>query len=441
MCGLGMSGFGDYNRPIKKITFRQFIVRAYMMFAIRLRLLFVVQGLVSSLIVPISMVQAKAPVEAISGTPGPESSVLGISTDKPESGPFVQVDDHFMVPYTERIPGTDVTFEMIPIPGGSYMMGSPESEEGRRDDEGPQVQVTVKPMWVAKEEISWAEYKQYMNLYSVFKEFEARGIRPVTDENRYDAITAPTELYDPSFTFEYGEDDDQPAVTMTQYSARQYTKWLSRVTGQQYRLPTEAEWEYACRAGTQTAYSWGDSADEIDEYAWYIDNAFDGLQPGAQKKPNAFGLFDMHGGVAEWTVDRYTEDGYVAFEGKADLTTDDVVKWPESAYPSVARGGGWEHEPEQLRSAVRLASDDVAWKEEDPNFPRSPWWFTSDPSRGVGFRLFRSHTSLDEKEIAKYWEVNTDDVRIDVKSRLSGGRGVLGLVDKELPAAMKSIED
>lgn len=370
-----------------------------------------------------------------------ESSNKGISAEKPASGPFVEVEGGFMVPYTERIPGTDVTFEMLPVPGGTYAMGSPENEENRRPDEGPQVQVKVEPMWVAKEEVSWAEYKQYMNLYSVFKEFEALQIRVVNEENKYDAITAPTELYDPSFTFEYGEEEDQPAVTMTQYSARQFTKWLSRVTGAQYRLPTEAEWEHACRGGTNSAYSWGQSADEIDAYAWYVDNAFEGLQPGAQKKPNPFGLCDMHGGVAEWTVDRYEENGYAELADKGVLTVAQAVRWPGVAYPAVARGGSWEMEPDALRSASKLASDDPAWKDEDPNYPKSPWWYTSDPARGVGFRLFRSYQPMSAEAIAKYWEMNTDDVRIDVQSRLSGGRGVLGLVDEELPAAMKSVED
>merc|ERR1712137_480975 len=100
---------------------------------------------------------------------------------------------------------------------------------------------------------------------------------------------------------------------MTQYSAQQYTKWLSRVTGQQFRVPTEAEWEYAARAGSDTAYSWGESADDMDDYAWYFDNADDGAPPVGTKKPNAYGLYDMHGSVAELTVNSYTEDGYKQF--------------------------------------------------------------------------------------------------------------------------------
>ena len=104
-----------------------------------------------------------------------------------------------MVPYTSTIPGTDLSFEMVPVPGGTFMMGSPEDEEDRNDDEGPQIEVVVSPMWVAKTEVNWEQYKEFMSLYAIFKEFEAQGKRKVDDKNRVDAITAPTELYDPSF--------------------------------------------------------------------------------------------------------------------------------------------------------------------------------------------------------------------------------------------------
>ncbi len=178
----------------------------------------------------------------------PAGETIGLLKEKPEAGRYVETDRGFMVPYTRNIPGTDIEFSMEPIPGGAFKLGSPDSEANRQDDEVPQVEVTVEPFWMGRYEVTWSEYKYFMSLYSVFKNFESKKIRPVNDETKVDAVTAPTELYDPSFTFELGEDPQQPAVTMTQYAAKQYTKWLGAITGNQYRLPSEAEWEYACRA-------------------------------------------------------------------------------------------------------------------------------------------------------------------------------------------------
>lgn len=368
------------------------------------------------------------------------AEVPGIAKEKPASGPAVKVEEGYMVPYAFRVPGTDKEVEMIPVPGGEFLFGSPDDEADRRDDEGPQIKVTVAPMWVAKTEVTWGLYKEYMALYGIFKEFESSGIRPVNESNEVDSITAPTELYDPTFTYEYGEENEQPAVTMTQYSAQQFTKWISLVSGTQYRLPTEAEWEYAARAGTKTAYSWGDDADEIDDYAWYFDNAEEGQVAVASKKPNAFGLHDMHGNVAEWTVNAYSEDGYAAFADKQGINATDLVAWPESPSPCVVRGGSWESDAEDVRSAARMASNDEEWKIDDPNFPRSPWWHTSDPSRGVGFRIFRSYQPLPKEKLTKFWEPQPEDTLLDVQSRMEGGRGGKGVVDKDLPKAIEALK-
>ncbi|TWU57288.1 formylglycine-generating enzyme family protein [Rubripirellula reticaptiva] len=368
-----------------------------------------------------------------------DSAQLGISATEPSEGPSVKVDSGYMVPYTTKIPGTDVTIDMVPVPGGKFLMGSPDSEADRGDDEGPQVQVVVDPMWVAKTETTWGQYKEFMRLYAIFKEFESSGKRIVDESNKIDAITAPTELYEPSYTFEYGEEPEQAAVTMTQYAAQQFTKWLTRVTGSQYRLPTEAEWEYAARAGSTTAFSWGDSADDIDEYAWYYDNADEGQLPVGTKKPNAFGLYDMHGNVAELTANAHTEN-YDEYKAKEPINATDVVKWGETASGVVVRGGSWEGDPENLRSAARLVSDDEEWKTDDPNFPRSPWWFTSDPARGVGFRLFRSYRPLSDEKIVNFHEAVAEDVLSDIESRVLGGRGGYGLVDPSLPDAIKEMK-
>ncbi|MBM4001459.1 MAG: formylglycine-generating enzyme family protein [Planctomycetes bacterium] len=369
----------------------------------------------------------------------PES--IGMAASKPAEGPYVETPRGFMVPYTMSIPGTKATFEMVPIPGGVFKMGSPADEEGREANEGPTFDVRVEPFWMGKYEITWSEYKEYMRLYRIFKQFKSKSIRPVTDANRNLAITAPTELYDPSFTFEKGEDPRQPAVTMTQYAAKQYTKWLSAVTRHQYRLPRESEWEYACRAGGSTPFSFGDDPSQLGEYAWYFENSDETTHPVGGKKANAWGLHDMHGNVAEWTVDQMLEDGYQRFGGKkSPLSADDAVVWPTTLFPRVARGGHWDDMAEGCRSAARLGSNDPDWKDEDPNIPLSPWWFTSDPARGVGFRIVRSLETMSDERIRKYWEPDTEDILADVDARLLEGRGVVGIVDPDLPAAARQLD-
>ena len=378
-------------------------------------------------------VLAALSVSPISRAQDSPSKQPGISPTKPESGPSVQVKEGFMVPYTLQIPGSDVSLEMIPIPGGVVTMGSPDSEEGHQPDEGPQVKVSIGPMWVAKCETTWKEYKLYMSMYRLFKSLANSGLRKATPTNAADAVTAPTELYDRTFTFEFGEEDNQPATTMTQYSAKQYTKWLSKLTGQQYRLPTEAEWEYACRAGSEGPYSFGSDASQLDEYAWHAGNSDAVPHEVGKKQPNKFGLHDMHGNVMEWTVNGYSPEGYkYAVENKQPMSILESVFWPDSAENRVVRGGSFQDEAPLLRSAAKVASKDEDWKSEDPNVPLSPWWFTSDPARGVGFRVFRPYEAIDAENMKKFWETDHEYIEMDVHTRLDEGRGVSTVVDQDL---------
>ncbi len=363
----------------------------------------------------------------------------GISATRPSEGPFVETDQGYMVPYTMTIPGTRAQYEMVPIPGGKFMMGSPPTEEGRQPYEGPQFEVTVKPFWMGKYEVTWAEYKQYMALYGIFKDFETRRIRQVTEDNKIDAVTAPTELYDPSYTFPFGEDDRLPAVTMTQYAARQYTKWLSGITGSFYRLPSEAEWEYACRAGTDTAYSFGDDPADLDDYAWYFDNSDERPQPVGQKKPNPWGLYDMHGNVAELVLDQLLEDGFARFKG-GSVTAEEALVWPTQLIPRVIKGGSWDHDPEDCRSASRYGTQEDQWKTGDPNLPLSPWWFTDDPTLAIGFRIMRPLEAPATKEAReRYWMADAPEIEEGVDNRMQDGRGAKGIVDPELPAAIEQL--
>ena len=369
--------------------------------------------------------------------------LTGVQHAKPISGPFVEIDGKYMVPYKQRIPGTDIEFEMVPLPGGIFLFGADEQDPFKKQDELPQVKLKTAPIWVGKTEVTWREYREYMKLYAVFKEFEAIGKRKVDPDNLSDAITAPTELYEPTFTFQYGEEADQPAVTMTQYAAQQYTKWLSLLTGNQYRLPTEAEWEYSCGAGSKGPYHPGVTFDNLKEFAWYMENNSEQLPKVATKLGNPFGLYDMHGGVAEWTITQYTADGHhwlakrLTVEG--ELQAVDATLWPTQSYPCVVKGGSWEMAPVDLRRSARLPSDDEAWKSEDPNFPRSPWWYTSDPSRGVGFRVFRSYAKLGTETMKKFWETSAATTINEVETRVLGGRGGYGLVDPSLPSAIRDL--
>ena len=357
----------------------------------------------------------------------------GLVATKPASGPFVQVKEGFMVPYTLTVPGSSVQVEMIPVPGGEFLMGSPDSEAGHQADEGPQIKVQVGPMWVAKHETTWQEYKLYMSMYRLFKTLATQGLRKVNAENKVDAVTAPTELYQATFTYKFGEDPKLPAVTMTQFAAKQYTKWLSKLTGDQYRLPTEAEWEYACRAGSQTAFAFGDDVSQLDDYAWHVGNSEAVPHEVGTKKPNKFGLYDMHGNVMEWTVNGYSEEGYkYAADRKQPMSFLESAYWPDSPENRVVRGGSFQDEGLLLRSAAKVASKDEDWKDEDPNVPLSPWWYTTDPARGVGFRIFRSYEPLSPEDMVKFWETDHEYIELDVQARLDEGRGISTVVDPDL---------
>src|SRR5262249_45792698 len=148
---------------------------------------------------------------------------------------------------------------------------------------------------------------------------------------------------------------------------------------------TEAEWEYAARAGSATAYFWGDDPGRLDEFAWYAKNSDETTHPVRSKKPNPWGLYNMYGNVMEWCVDPYDSVGYRKFP--LDKPSFQRVGVPGPArFPPVARGGSWADEPAGLRSAARRGSD-KSWIKLDPSKPQSVWWLTQMDV--VGFRVVR----------------------------------------------------
>lgn len=295
-----------------------------------------------------------------------------------------------MKPYTKFIPGMDVKFEMVPIPGGTFTMGSPKDEEGRYDDEGPQRKVKIEPFWMGKYEVTWDEYDIWS--YGLDEKIRKLRRKKATKEDELaDAVTKPTPPYT-DMTFGMGH-DGFPAICMTQLAAKMYCKWLSKKTGQYYRLPTEAEWEYACRAGTTTTYHFGNDKSKLGEYGWFVDNSNDQYQKIGKKKPNPWGLYDMHGNVTEWVLDQYLPQ--YPEKGAVDGIYPSPLVVATTVFPRVVRGGSWEDDPEECRSASRRASEED-WKQQDPQLPQSVWYHTD--ALFAGFRIVRPLRVPSEKE-------------------------------------------
>ncbi len=290
---------------------------------------------------------------------------------------------------TDTIPGTEVYFTMVGLEGGSFLMGTPEGEKGRDEDEGPQREVVVSPFYIGIHEVTYDEFL----LFSSLERDSPEGGPGVEFEP--DLIARPSPPYeDPAHSM---GTNGYPAVGMTQWSALQYAYWLSTKTGVFYRLPTEAEWEYACRAGASSAFSFGEVADSLDLYAWYYGNSDETFQKVGEKPANRWGIHDMHGNVAEWTLDEYSDGFYGEL---SESSSKDPWNRPTRLHPRTVRGGAYDDSPEALRCGARLRSD-LDWKRRDPQIPRSMWWNTDSPF--VGFRIVRPFIQPTADEQQEFW--------------------------------------
>jgi formylglycine-generating enzyme required for sulfatase activity len=312
-----------------------------------------------------------------------------------KKGPVLQ-------PYTETIPGPNLQFDMVPVPGGTFLLGSPVTEAKRREDEGPQVKLAIEPFYMAKYETIWELYDAFVNKDSNggndpnFMKGQFPGNKIV------DAVALPSQPY-VDMSFGMGR-QGYPAINITQYAALQFCRWLTAKTGRFYRLPTEAEWEYACRAGSTAAYSFGDDAAQLADHGWFYDNSNGAYKKVGQKKPNALGLYDMHGNVAEWVMDQYVPDRYQAL---ASQKTPEPYAPTQALYPIAVRGGTWDDDADRLRSAARRGSR-PDWKQRDPQIPKSEWWFTD--ASFVGFRVVSPVKQPTKAEIEQYFKLPPDDL-------------------------------
>ena len=300
------------------------------------------------------------------------------------AGPLPRVEALTHKNYTDAIAGTEVKFDMVAVPGGTFLMGSPASEKGRNADEGPQHPVTVRPFWIGKCEVTWDEYDPYAKANPGNKQEQLDAEKKKIPQKEMDALSRPTPPYADE-TFGYGR-EGFPALSMTHHAAMEYCRWLSEKTGKTYRLPTEAEWEWACRAGSKGAYGFGDDDAKLADHAWFAGNSEDSPHKVATRKANAWGVHDLHGNVAEWCLDLYRKDAYAARPlDKAALMPAHLPT--DARYSHTVRGGSWADKAPGVRCAARRGSD-KEWNKQDPQIPKSLWWFTD--ADFVGFRVVRA---------------------------------------------------
>lgn len=280
------------------------------------------------------------------------------------------------------IPGSVQAMQLAFIPGGELVLTQPS---------GTPVRVALSPFWMGIYEVRYAEY----NLFQ-FRQNDSDASAWQGGTFRADAIARPTRQY-VDLTFGMGTKGGVPAVSMTQQAALHFCYWLYQKTGQFFRLPTEAEWEYACRAGGSGPLPLGVNANALDQHAWHYDNSFEKYHPVGEKQPNAWGFFDMLGNVAEWTLDAHAP---VYAEKIADQPLDPQLP-PTSRYGRTVKGGSFDDNPSDCTCAQRLAST-AGWQKRDPQIPKSKWWNTD--SAFVGFRVVRPVNQPSAAEVVAFFE-------------------------------------
>ena len=297
--------------------------------------------------------------------------------------------------YTEKIPKTPISFNMVAIPGGSFKMGSPKKESFHHSDEEPAHNVTLSPFFMAEIETTWDQF------WAFYAETMSEGRTPPKttyaknlEAMDVDGISGPTPPF--GFPDQGWGGKNRPAITMTHYAAETFCLWLSQKTGKKYRLPTEAEWEYAARGNTETPYFFPGNPKDFSEYGFwrrffpaksdnitsyiiYEKNSYNRSHEPELVEPNPYGLKNMLGNVMEYTADKYDPNAY---EKRADGTTNPLVKEGDEW---VVRGGNYASDASEVRSASRSHTNHDEWMKTDPQQPKSIWWYSD--FKGIGFRV------------------------------------------------------
>ncbi len=247
--------------------------------------------------------------------------------------------------------------EMVVVYSGRFAMGSPDTEKGRSDDEGPVHSVKISAFAIGKTEITRGQFAEFVKRSGYVTGDKCWTLEKGDYEERKGNWREPG----------FAQNDSHPVTCVSWNDAQAYAKWLSIRTGKKYRLPTEAEWEFAARGNTKTSRYWGDNPDRACRYAngaddsvlsripgassWSVHNCKDGFvytAPVGRFKPNAFGLHDMLGNVWEWTEDDY-HDSYSGAPA-------DGSAWQGDGKKRVLRGGSWNDAPRNLRAATRYGN-------------------------------------------------------------------------------------
>ena len=284
------------------------------------------------------------------------------------------------ISYDQTIPGSSIKFKMVSVPGGKFTIGSPPSEPNRDNDES-QKEVEISSFWMEAHEVTFAEWDVY------FKD------NNLPQSKNIDGITRATPQYI-DLTWGIGRDATHPTNSMSQLAAVMYCKWLYSKTGLFYRLPTEAEWEYACKGGA-TKKATSSDPNSLVSYGYFKSNSAGKFHHVEELKPSALGLFDMLGNLSEWTLDQYDGAGYQKLSAK------DPLAKPTSKYPRVVRGGSYLDDANELRCSNRIPSH-ADWNQQDPQIPKSKWWLTD--GMGIGFRVVRPLKQPAKEEIEKFYD-------------------------------------